>query len=83
MDDGTNQRRSKRRDTGFRLTLASPPCGWDCPRRSVGCHNAGNCPDYDRFRAECEELKKERDLEAEVNRAVSEAVGRFPGERRV
>lgn len=67
----------------LRLTLASPPCGPNCPNRAWDCHKAGHCAPYDDFVAECAELRKKRDMERDVDSAISMAVGRFPGERRV
>ena len=69
--------------TDLRLTLAQPPCGKNCPKRAWDCHVRGKCKEYDEFVNECAELRRRRDLENDVNGAVSDAVGRFPGERRV
>ena len=68
--------------TELRLTLAQPPCGRDCPKRAWDCHKPGNCEEYDQFVSECAELRKRRSMESDVNGAISDAVGRFPGERR-
>ena len=65
------------------LTLAQSPCKPNCPGRAWNCHVRGNCEAYDAFVAECAEIRQKRQMEADVNAAVSEAVGRFPGERRV
>lgn len=65
------------------LTLAQSPCDPKCKRRAWNCHVRGKCKDYDIFVDQCAEIRKKRQMEADVNTAVSEAVGRFPGERRV
>lgn len=65
------------------LTLAQSPCDPKCKRRAWNCHVRGNCKEYDDFVDECADLRRRRELEHDVNNAISMAVGRFPGERRV
>lgn len=68
-----------------RLILNNPksPCDPQCAKRAWNCHVRGNCRDYDDYVDLCAQIRKRRQLEQEVDSAISEAVGRFPGERRV
>lgn len=62
------------------LNEAKAPC-MDCADRAAGCH--ARCAVYKAYAAECETNRHRRWLEKDVDRAVSEAIGRYPGERRV
>lgn len=65
------------------LNGINSPCDPACPKRAIDCHVRGNCPAYDAFADKCAELRERRALEADVNTAISQAVARYPGERRV
>ena len=62
------------------LNEAKAPC-MDCADRMVGCQI--RCPMYRAYADECAKNRHRRWLEKDVDRAVSEAIGRYPGERRV
>lgn len=56
------------------------PCD-GCQKRTEVCH--ANCKEYSDYADACAKNRRRKWLAKEVDRAVSEAVGRYPGERRV
>lgn len=51
------------------------PC-MGCPDRTATCH--GSCERYAAFRAQCEELYRQRRLRREVSEAIDDAMKRMP-----
>ena len=64
------------------LNNAKSPCDPDCAKRAWNCHVRGKCRAYDAYVDKCAQVRRRKQLEHEVDSAISDAVGRFPGERR-
>lgn len=61
------------------ITPVKMVCGRGCPDRTQGCH--GKCEKYAQYRAECDGLNHQKELEREVMDAEITAVRRTHGKR--
>lgn len=63
------------------LVPVRPVCKKDCPNRKYDCHS--KCEKYARYRAECDKLIAQRNMNRDVNDAIGAAMKRLPGKREV
>lgn len=63
----------------FALNPVKMVCNRECPDRTYDCH--GKCERYAQYRAECDELKHQKELERDVMDAEVTAVKRTHGKR--
>ena len=63
----------------FTLTPVKMICRRSCPDRTYDCH--GKCEKYIQYRAECDNLLHQKDLEREVMEAAGAALKRMHGKR--
>ena len=60
--------------------IRNSPCD-GCEKRNLRCH--GTCKDYRTFSEKCEEIRKDRLRNREVDEAVADAMKRLPGKREI
>lgn len=61
------------------LVYIKPVCKRNCPDRTWDCHTW--CEKYKAYRAECDRLIHQKDLDRDVVMAIGDAMKRIPGKR--